>query len=77
MSEKEKCANCGEEHESSLHQCAIYQNKLEEKINKINSKSVPAGSFSQRVNSSQTYMQKQIIESMKTMIEILIILFIY
>lgn len=69
MSEKEKCANCGEEHESSHHQCAIYQNNLEAKINKINSNNGLAGSFSQRVNSRQTDMQKQIIESMKTMIE--------
>ena len=58
MSEKEKCANCVEEHESSYHQCAIYQNKLEAKINKINSNNGPAGSFSQRVIISQTDMQK-------------------
>jgi hypothetical protein len=69
MSEKEKCANCGEEHESSYHQCAFYRNKLEERINKINSNNGLTGSISQRVNSSQTDMQKQIIESMKTMIE--------
>ena len=68
MSEKEKCANCVEEHESSYHQCAIYQNKLEAKINKIISDNGPAGSFSQWVISSQTDMQKQIIESNKTMI---------
>ncbi len=69
MSEKEKCANCGEEHERSYHQCAFYRNKLEEKINKINSNNGPTRSISQRVNSSQTDMEKQIIESMKTMIE--------
>jgi hypothetical protein len=67
MSEKEKCANSGEKHESSYQQCAFYRNRLEEKINKINSNNGPTRSISQRVNSIQTDMQKKIIASMKTM----------
>jgi hypothetical protein len=36
LNDKEQCANCGEEHQSSFYE--IYKQKLEVKIDKLNSK---------------------------------------
>ena len=69
LSDKENCANCGEEHNSSFHQCVIYKQKLEAKLSKINSKQESIRTYSQAVSKNDSELELKlkstIIDSLK------------
>jgi hypothetical protein len=69
LNDKEQCANCGEEHQSSFYQCQIYKQKLEVKIDKLNSKQSTTRNYSQAAKKQEIEfeekLQKMIIDSVK------------
>ncbi len=69
LNDKEQCANCGEEHQSSFYRCEIYKQKLENKIDKLNSKQSTTRNYSQAATKQEIEfeekLQKMIIDSVK------------